>query len=185
MKTRNSIINKKEDIEYFKSIVKGNTTNEIIDLFYKKTNILLNKAQVKSQKRRFKLTSGLDTKFKKGKGVTGNPFKKGNIPHNKKDNLYEFVSTDGYVYIKVNNKFIQKQRYIYEKEYGKIPKDCTIIFLDGNRQNCEINNLKLIKRKEELIMCSKNLFSPDKEVTKTGILIAQIVEKINELNNEI
>ena len=38
------------------------------------------------------------------------------------------------------------QRYIYEKAYGKINKDEMIIFLDGNNQNYELDNLACVTR---------------------------------------
>lgn len=57
---------------------------------------------------------------------------------------------NGYVYIKIkNNKgnahrnFTAKQRYVWEKANGKIPKGYRLVFLDGNPLNCDITNLAL------------------------------------------
>ena len=72
------------------------------------------------------------------------------------------TASNGTTYIKIqltNGKKLDKrnhgyqepywmplQKYIYEKEYGKINKDEFIIFLDGNNQNYELNNLACITK---------------------------------------
>lgn len=59
---------------------------------------------------------------------------------------------DGYWWVKVNNEpgadrknYIQKQRYVWEQYYGKkIPEGHRIIFLDGNVNNFDIENLACV-----------------------------------------
>ena len=58
---------------------------------------------------------------------------------------------DGYVWVKVrtdegaNKKnWVQKHRYVWEQENGKIPDGYKIVFLDGNRLNCDISNLDCV-----------------------------------------
>lgn len=172
------VINKKEEIDYFKSIVKEHTTNEIIELYYKKYNFKLNKNQIKNLKRKYNLVSGINTKFKKGQQA-----------HNHKPIGYEFLRDDGYIEIKIAepNKWVLKHNYIWEKEYGKIPKGYSVIFLDQNKNNFDLDNLKLIKRKDKMMACSYGLFSKDKNATEMGILTAQLINKTKkvEANNEL
>jgi len=39
-------------------------------------------------------------------------------------------------------------KVIWEEHHGPIPKGMIVMFLDGNRQNCAIENLKMLTRKE-------------------------------------
>ena len=116
-------------------------------------------------------------------------FKKGNIPPNRREVGEERITEDGYVMIKIqdgklNKNWILKHRYIYEQHYGKIPEGYNVIFLDGNRQNTDISNLKLVSKYEDLIMNNNNLFSKDKEITETGTIIANVIGKTNRLGSD-
>lgn len=109
-------------------------------------------------------------------------YKKGNIPANHREIGEERITIDGYTEIKIqdgclNNNWQLKHRYIYEKYYGKIPEGYNIIFLDGNKKNFEIKNLKAIKKSHDLIMNNKKLFTKDKELTFTGTIIAEVIDK--------
>lgn len=109
-------------------------------------------------------------------------FKKGNIPSNHRKIGEERITKDGYTEVKIkdgslNKNWQLKHRYIYEKEYGKIPEGYNVIFLDGNKQNIDISNLKLISKEEDLIMNKNKLFSTDKDITKTGSIIANVIYK--------
>lgn len=109
-------------------------------------------------------------------------FKKGNIPPNRRNVGEERTTVDGYIEIKVqdgclNDNWQLKHRYIYEQHYGKIPEGYNIIFLDGNKQNLDINNLKAVSKNQDLIMNRKSLFTKDKDLTSTGTIIAEVIEK--------
>ena len=74
-------------------------------------------------------------------------FKKGQAPHNLRPVGYERIDKkDGYVFIKVEmgRKMVLKHRWVWEQAHGKIPKGYIVTFIDGNRQNCELENLKLM-----------------------------------------
>lgn len=127
--------------------------------------------------------------FNKGtKGLTGanrTSYKKGNIPPNHREIGEERITKDGYIMVKIqdgclNKNWVLKHRYIYEQHYGKIPEGCNIIFLDGNRKNTDISNLKLVSRAEDLIMNNHKLFTQDRELTNTGTLIAKVIDKTNK-----
>ena len=95
----------------------------------------------------------------------------------------------GYWNVKVcdgkgNKNWVPKHRLIYEKEHGPIPDGCKVIFADGNRENFDIDNLVLVSSSEELILNQKRLLTNDKEITKTGVLIAKVIDKTNKVKNE-
>lgn len=109
-------------------------------------------------------------------------YKKGHTPHNYIEIGSERLTKDGYVELKIDRyKWVLKHRYIYEKKYGEIPKGYCVIFLDHNKYNFDISNLKMISIKERSIMNRRKFFTNDKELTNTGTLIAEVISKSNSL----
>ena len=184
----------KEEEQFLKDNVKGISLKELTEKFNKQFNFNLSESAIESRKNKLGLHSGIvGGQFQKGhvpfnKGTKGlikpnkTSFKKGNIPANHKPIGSERISKDGYIEIKIqdgqlNKNWQLKHRYIYEKEYGPIPDGYNIIFLDGDRQNLELSNLKLVSKAEDLIMNKRQLFTNDKELTTTGTLIAKVIDK--------
>lgn len=94
----------------------------------------------------------------------------------------EYVKPDGMVLVKVtSNKWKYKQRYIYEKYYNvELTSEDYIIFLDQDRNNFDISNLKKVTRKESSILSNQKLFSKNPLSTETGIKVAQLIAKLKE-----
>ena len=83
-----------------------------------------------------------------------------------------------------NHKWKYLQREIYEQYHNvKLKDDEYIIFLDQNRRNFKINNLKLITRQESAILSKEKLYSENPLVTETGLQAIKLKNKIKELNN--
>ena len=88
---------------------------------------------------------------------------------------------NGLVRIKINDKqWVYKARYIYEQHYGKIPKGYKVVFLNGDKTDYDISNLAIARGKDILYAYSKELTSTDKEITKLGLSVAQLKNKIVE-----
>ena len=82
-------------------------------------------------------------------------FKKGNKPHNTKPVGTINVRLDSqdrpYQYIKIKDSHWELlQRHVWTQANGQVPRGCVVIFLDGNYLNCELNNLQVISRKENM-----------------------------------
>lgn len=94
----------------------------------------------------------------------------------------ERVKPDGMIQVKIaSNKWEYKQRYIYSQYYNvQLTEDDYIIFLDQDRTNFDINNLKRISRHESSILANQQIFSTNPEVTKTGIEVAKLIIKTKE-----
>lgn len=183
--------------------VKGISLKELREQFNKKFGYNLSESAIANRKNKLGLSSGIkggqfqkgSVPFNKGKkqkdymseeaiNKTKNTrFKKGNIPHNHRPVGSERITIDGYIEIKVAepNKWKTKAVVIYEEKYGKIPKGHKIIYLDGNRQNLDVSNLKVISNAEELIMNSNSLRYSNKELTESGCLVAKIINKRRKL----
>lgn len=180
---------------------KGRYNQELADLFNQKFNTNITSRMIKSYKANNKLNSGLTGKFRKGqtphnKGkkmpkevyekVKHTMFAKGNVPPNHRPVGSERISKDGYIEVKVAepNKWRLKQRVVYEEAKGKIPEGCPIIFLDGNKRNFDIDNLKCITR-SELLYLNCNGLNNSNEITETGILMARLDSAKNKKKQEL
>ena len=108
---------------------------------------------------------------------------KGHKPWHSKEIGSTRQNKRGYQEIKVSNKkWVYRHRYIYEQHYGKIPKNYEVIFLDGDKNNLDISNLTIVDKKTALTMMRKRLMFEDKELTKTGIAIASLMNKNKDLD---
>lgn len=119
--------------------------------------------------------------------VNRTSFKKGIIPHNKKEIGYEMVDVYGYHRVKVSEKggFAFKHILIWEKEHGPMPEGHAIIFLDQNRDNLSLDNLQLISKSELTVMNRKSMITSDKDLNKASILTARIKIKTAKLTKEM
>lgn len=87
---------------------------------------------------------------------------------------------DGYMKIKVSDpdKWELLHRVVWERENGAYPpNDCAIIFIDGNKRNCDISNLKMVTRAE--LMLQNSMQNYPEELKKVINLQAAIRRKIN------
>ena len=94
-----------------------------------------------------------DYEFRSREGIercAKTQFKPGNHPANTKPVGYERVTDKGYILVKVSmdSKMVLKHRWVWEQAHGEIPHGYNIVFRDGNRQNCSLENLEIISRSE-------------------------------------
>jgi len=181
-----------EQVEFMRKNAPGRTRPELADLMNRAFGLTLTATQVDNAMARFKINSGIDGKFQKGclpnqwcikKGQHVSPeteFKKGQKPINTHPIGTVLTKSDGFIYKKfaetTPSRFGWKQlhRLIYEEAYGPIPDHCTVIFLDGNRESMDLTNLIMISRGKHATMNHLHLRFSDPELTKTGLLIAEL-----------
>lgn len=183
----------------------GKYSKELAEMFNQHFNTNITAKEIAYFRKNNKLNSGLTGQFKKGnvahnKGkkqieymsqesierTKATRFKKGNNPKNYRPVGSERITKDGYIEVKVAdpNKWETKNKIIYKQYYGDIPKGHKVIYADGNKLNNDINNLILVSDNEELIMNKYKLRTEDIELTKTGYLIAKVIDKTNMVKNE-
>ena len=94
----------------------------------------------------------------------------------------------GYLKIKTgNHKWEYLQRYLYQKENKvKLKEDEYVIFLNQNRRDFRMNNLKVINRSESGLLSNygSNWYSTEPEITKLCILNVKLNKKIKEYKYE-
>lgn len=175
----------------------GISRKELTSQVNQKFGTDFNTININAYCKRNKLCNGFDGRFVKGqpshnKGVPmpkeiyekakTTMFQKGSVPHNHRPVGSERVNVDGYVEVKVQDPktWRMKQNLVWESVHGKIPKGCVVIFLDGNKLNTDIRNLKLIARSELLIMNRYGLFQESPELTETAAILSGVIDKCNK-----
>ena len=187
-----------EQVLFITQHVLGRNNQELTELINYRFNLGLSCTQIRAFKKNHKLSSGLDGRFSKGhtpfnkgrKGVsTGGKetqFKLGRLPHNYKPVGTERVNADDYVDIKIQDGKAQKNwrgkhLLVWEEHHGRpVPPGHAVIFGDRNRRNFNPDNLILVSRKQLAIMNKKHLIQSNAELTRTGIIIADVLKKIGD-----
>lgn len=157
--------------------------------------------QIKNYKKNRRLASNLTGQFEKGgipinKGTKGmfnvggnnTSFKKGQASPNWVPVGTEIMKGDGYIYRKISDikgvcpikNWKQVHRIIYEDYHGvKLNAQDRIVFLDGDLTNFEIDNLALLSNNENLVRNIYDLKYNDKELSRTGVLVAKVISNSN------
>lgn len=150
------------------SFIPGHTSEEIIAEYNKRFREPITRPRLKGYMSTHKIHPGLPYGYRKGKK-----------PENTKPIGHEYIK-DGYVMVKTEetpygSNYKPKHRVLWEEANGPVPEGCILMFLDGNKQNCALENIELVTREELGIMIRLNLRSEFAEITKTGILIARVI----------
>lgn len=188
-----------EQERFIRENYKGISNQELADLINEKFGLSITSKQIANYKKRNGFDSGLTGRFKKGhvpwnkglKGInTGGEagwFKKGHLPLNYKPIGSERIDKkDGYVLVKVQDHGLYQERWrlkhvvLWEKVHGKVPEDHVIAFLNGDKTDIRIDNLVLLSRTELAQMVRYGYFSNDPELTKAGIQLIRLQNKIGE-----
>lgn len=182
---------KAEFPEHVKAFLRDNSQGKMADELTKLVNEQLNTNytidQIVCAKKRYKITSGVGpknggtnaTSFKKGSKIgESTRFKKGERPLTHKPVGSEYLDkAKGILMIKVAepNKWVTKNRFVWEQHNGPLPSGYMVITLDGDKTNSDISNLAIVTKGELITLVNKELRFDNTELTKTGILIAKAI----------
>lgn len=191
-----------EQEQFVKENVKGVGNKELTEMVNKefRTNYTVN--QVKALKQRRGWSSELTGYFEKGhktwnkgkkglyfKGSEKGWFKKGQRPQNYRPVGSERIcSKDGYILVKVQDEGTYPERWRHkhvvewEKHNGKVPKGHVVTFLDGDKTNTDISNLKLIDRRTLSYLNRGDGLTDNPTENKVRINVAKLDSKISELS---
>lgn len=163
----------KEQDDWLKDNIQGTPYKELAKMFNKtfKVNITSSKLRDKCY------YMGL-------KNNVNGQFKKGYEPHN-----VECIGTvsnwNGYYVIKTNDGWDYMHKYIYKFFNGEIPIDHEIVFLDGNKENLSIDNLKAVHHNDERNQLLRSKYnSNDMEHNHSLLGLIKLNNKIKELVDE-
>lgn len=162
--------------------------------------------QIRSTLKNHKMKSGRTGQFEKGhvtfnKGRKGwqaggrsveTQFKKGRPAHEARNYLpigSTRVSKDGYIERKVTDdpsiaparRWVGEHRLLWEAAHGPIPEGHAVVFLDGDRLNCVLENLRCVHQGvlAHLNQRYHKFGDSEGEARKAGILIAEVIHKAN------
>lgn len=123
--------------------------------------------------------------------VKASQFKNGNRPFNEMPVGTIVVNSDGYKLRKIRmdgtlwERWEFLHRAIWEEAHGPIPKGGYIIFKDGNKLNCTLDNLAMISRAENAILNKLKLRSEDPDLTMAGVGVARLRVAIREKRKSV
>lgn len=102
---------------------------------------------------------------------------------------------NGSVYIKVKNSqhahisgyaepyWLPIQKKIWQDHYGEVPEGKMVIFLDGNHENLDIDNLYCIDRRISVIMAKNRWYTDSREHTLTAIKYCELHYALKDQKN--
>ncbi|OCH31840.1 hypothetical protein A6D98_09830 [Aliivibrio fischeri] len=184
-----------EQAEFIETGYKKWALPELTTRFNHKFGTTKTTSQLRSFTKNHKIKSGRTGCFTKGQkphnaGTKGlmkansGSFKKGNKPHNHKPVGSERVNVEGYVEIKTKepNIWELKHRVNYQQAHGEIPLGHNVRFKDGDRENCDPENLFLVDNHENVLLNQRyKLNHQPTEIKDTLVLLARIDVKTARL----
>lgn len=117
------------------------------------------------------------------KQIRKTTFKKGGTPPNTLHDGAITVRTDtktqrSYKHIRIGlSKWKMLHVYNWEKVHGKVPKDYIVVFKTSSTENCEVENLELITRAENMIRNTIHRYP--EEIKSTIKLLSKLKKKIH------
>jgi len=187
-----------EQAQFLREGFAGKSVAELTALFNARFEENKTKNQIRSFVRNRGITSGLNCCFEKGatpwnlnkKGYMGankTSFIKGSIPPNRKPIGTERIdSKDGFILVKIAERnpytgtptrYKHKHVHVYETIHGPLPKGHVVSFKDGNRLNCDPENLMLLTRAELLILNQHDYKNQPAEMKPTILALVKVEAK--------
>lgn len=110
-------------------------------------------------------------------------FKKGQRGFRQRHIGEERTDKDGYIIVKVAEPRTWRRKHYIEWEKYHEPidssKEC-LIFLDGNKTNCDISNLRKITRAQNATLSKKKLWQSTPETFESALLIVDLIHLSKE-----
>ena len=152
-----------EEDEWLKEVMPNHLYRDVCKMFEQKFGKILTKRQLDGHNYNVLKVSNSNKGNKKFRADKFEPIG------------YEVQYPNGYTYVKVSDTGNQKadyksKQYVeYEKYYGNVPENCIVIFLDGNRENFDKDNLYALDKR---ISCMLNKHRLRTDCTKELTLAA-------------
>lgn len=169
-----------EEIAWIKAQTIGKTTAELAEDISSHFGMTMTTRQARALKQIYGISGGVTGKGRKLRPahyekIKASMFKPGRIPSNKVPVHTERITVDGYIDVKIAEPDVwkAKQRLVWEQHNGPIPKGMVVLFADGNKLNCSIENLRLVSLKERFELVKKKMIFPDPKLTDTGLLLVK------------
>ena len=181
----------REVADYIRAYHEGVSPKDMAERLNEKFGTAYKRTQLVAFYKNHGLSSGIDARFKKGnippnkgkKGLQMHPnavatqFAPGHRPANKLPIGTVLEKADGYLWRKIGEgarEWRQEHILRWEEANGPLPAGGMITFLDGDKHNVDLSNLKLINNDINLELNRRRLRTSDPELNETAILIADL-----------
>lgn len=117
---------------------------------------------------------------------TATRFKKGQRPQSWRPVGSERINVDGYIEVKVEEgkPWRHKHRVMWEEANGAVPDGYMVSFIDGNKQNCVLSNLKLVARADAMRQNSVTNYPDDvREIIHLRAVLKRHINTQKRQNN--
>lgn len=195
-----------EQDEYLRNAISTTAYKDMADHINEAYSADITDTMVKRRCYKLGLRTGRDTRFKKGmihcykskkfqyhseesrQRSRENCFKPGHMPHNYKPGIgRERKTADGYTLIRVSDRrdieprfnWKFKHRWIWEQEHGTLPKRWVVVFLDGNKENFDPNNLRAVPQGVLSIFNHKYGYTGDAKLNALNFTLAELEYQTN------
>lgn len=193
--------------EYIRDNSWGVSSKEMAEMVNKKFGTSFTQTGMKQFRQRHGIKSGVTGWYQKGhlpgtKGKTieeickhdpeklarvrSTQFKKGDRPLNEMPIGTVVTNSQGYLIRKKQMEGGQWDRWeflhraVWEEHNGPVPDGMTVMFKDGNKQNCDIGNLLLVSRGEIATMTKKGLRFEDPDLTEAAVNTVRLLIRANK-----
>lgn len=184
----------------------GIGNQELAELVNEKFGTKFTRQQLMSFKANNKLSSGLTGQFQKGhvpqnKGKRQTDYMSPDVIERTKATWFQkgqpsinylpvgserVDNKNGYLLVKVsdegtwNQRWRQKHRVVWEERFGPIPKGKVLIFLDQDKTNCTIENLRLATKADVARLNQNHLLTDVPEANEVAINIARVMTAVGK-----
>ncbi|MFC0278118.1 HNH endonuclease signature motif containing protein [Enterococcus devriesei] len=175
-----------EQIEFINKNVDGIRNKELAQLINDRFSLSITPTQICQ----WKQTHGVKSRtslygWRKGK-IGGKDFKMPSEPSHGMPVGTERVNKRGITQIKIaRGKWIDKHRQLWEQANGPIPENHIVVFMNNDKTDFRLENLKCISRRELSYMNKQQYEVYDAESKESAILLSKIGLKGSELSREI
>ena len=199
LRRTNSLLTE-EQAAWMAEAVKDRPDIEAARLLKSKYGIALTVAQVRAWKKNHRIASGYDTRYRPGnipanKGrrwdefmppesqekCRATTFKAGHVPSGVLPVGTVRLHKDGYCYVKVaEHRWELLHRHVWESVHGEIPPDHIVMFVNGDRTDCSIENLAMASKGAACIIQTHIGLCDDAAVNKAIVPLAELELRVNK-----
>lgn len=199
----------KEQAEFIRASYQQLSIRELTDKVNETFATEYSTTQIRSFTRNNKVQSGRTGRFQAGQkpwnaGMKGfqaggrskeTQFKKGSMSgaaqHNYKPIGSTRITKDGYIERKVTDdhpvparRWIGEHRLVWEAANGPIPDAHVLVMLDGDKLNCDLDNLRCVHRGVLQYLNKTKLNNTTGEARKAAILTAEVATRSKQLERK-
>ncbi len=130
-----------------------------------------------------KMKGGREEYVSKLKGGNSTSFKKGRVSENARPIGTVRTSCRGELLIKTDDGWKSKRQLAWEKQYGKVPKGMKVLSVNGDKNDTNVENLRIIDNQTQILLMSNRWHKSGAEIFDAGVAYAKLYFSLREKMN--